>query len=75
MVEKIDRIGVSEVVLHRACFVCLECHVQLTAARYGSLVVNEKNGEKKIFFFCIPHYEAKYRVNADYEKGFESAKE
>lgn len=70
-VEKMDRIGVSEVVMHRKCFVChqSDCGVQLTAARYGSLMAG---GEKKeMHFYCIPHYEAKYKVNADYRKGFE----
>jgi hypothetical protein len=66
-----ERVGVAEKVLHRKCFECYldNCTMQLTPARYASLVV-----EGELRFYCIPHYKSLFKTYADYTRGFVSVK-
>ena len=68
-VARSDRVGVSDVALHRKCFVCYVCHAPLTPARYGS----NKNEAGHVRFYCTPHFESLFKVNANYETGFKQA--
>lgn len=70
-VQKTERVGVADCVLHRKCFECHldTCTIQLTPARYASIVV-----DNELRFYCVAHFKELFKRNANYTTGFRSDK-